>query len=202
MSTQAKILNLLNRQPYTVIELANALEITRNSAHLQIAKLEASGLIQKMDRRRVESAGKPAFEYQIVEGSEDTFSDAYKPLVGSIVEVLEQEMSLEGRKKIFHKAGVEMAIKAGLTGSGDAKSNLDRAVAVLNSLGAMAEVEETGDHLTLSSFSCPVAASVRADTQTCNLVAAFLGKATSSRVVSKCKKEGNLICQFAIHCST
>ena len=200
MSTQAKILNLLNRQPHTIIELADALGVTRNSAYIQITKLEAAGLIHKKAQRKSTNAGKPAYEYQTAQGSEDTFSQAYKPLIGSIVEVLEREIPLKERKKLFSKAGIEMAVKAGLSGSGDFESNLDRALDILNELGAMAEVTQVDGQLILSSHSCPVATSVRADVETCNLVSAFLSEATSSNVTSQCKKEGNLICQFAIDC--
>ena len=198
MSTQAKILNLLNRRAYTVIELAQALGMTRNSAYLQVTRLEAAGLIEKKEQRRSDLAGKPAFEYQTAVGSEDTFSQAYKPLIGSIVEVLEKEVPLARRKKIFAKAGEEMAVKAGLPGDGDINRNVELAVNVLNSLGALAEVEEQDGQMVLSSFSCPVATSVRADTETCNLVSAFLSKATSCEVMAQCKRQGNLVCQFVI----
>ncbi|MCW8884565.1 MAG: ArsR family transcriptional regulator [Motiliproteus sp.] len=198
MATSKKILNLLNRQPMTVSELSEILSITRNSTHLQLTRLEAAGQIRRKAQRRSESAGKPAYEYELIEGNEDVNSQAYKPLNDSLLETLAGELPDQERRKLLRKAGRLMAQKAGLKPQGDVIQDLTKAVDVVNELGAMAEISSNDSNYLVTSYSCPVATSVRCDSETCSLVAAFFSEATDRNVISTCQRQKRLVCQFEL----
>ncbi len=91
MDTAQKITDLLNRDPATVTELATALGISRNSAHLQVTKLEAAGIIEKYLPDTKSGVGKPAHRYRVKPGGEDAFSSAYKSILVGLIEILGTE---------------------------------------------------------------------------------------------------------------
>ena len=173
MTTSNRIINLLNRDSMTVAELATELGITRNSVHLQITRLEAAGLLERLQQRRSNNAGKPAYEYRTVAGSEDTYSSAYKSVLESLMQVLAVELPIERRQLLLQQAGQLLARNAGLQPAGNIDTDLKHAVDAVNSLGAMAEITDNDNHLIVTSYSCPVATSVRSEPETCSLVAAF-----------------------------
>jgi len=198
MTTPNKIMNLLNRRAMTVIELAAELGITRNSVHLHITRLEAAGLLERIQPRRTSNAGKPAYEYRLRAGSEDTYSSAYKPVLESLMQVLALELPLKHRQKLLRQAGQALARNAGLQPVGIIETDLKQAVDAVNTLGAMAEITCEEERMLVTSYSCPVASSVRSEPQTCSLVAAFFAEATGQTVTSKCWHECRLVCQFEL----
>ena len=198
MTTSNRITNLLNRRSMTVAELATELGITRNSVHLQITRLEAAGLLERVQQRRSNNAGKPAYEYRAVAGSEDAYSSAYKSILESLMQVLAVELPIERRQLLLQQAGQLLARNAGLQPVGNIETDLRQAVDAVNSLGAMAEIADNKTCLTVTSYSCPVATSVRSEPETCSLVAAFFSEATGKAVVSKCWHECRLVCQFEV----
>ena len=74
MSAVNKITDLLNRQALTIPELAAELGISRNSTHLQVRKLEAAGVLEKLVLQMSSSAGRPAYQYRTAAGGEDVHS--------------------------------------------------------------------------------------------------------------------------------
>ena len=198
MNTASLILNLLNRRASTVNELAAELGISRNSTHLQVVRLEAEGRVVKGARRSAHGAGKPAQEYCIADGAEDSFSAAHKPVLAALLNAMTRQLSRDRRVALLQAAGAQMAADANLQPSGVAERDLQRAVDVVNSLGAMAELQASDAALSVVSHSCPIGSIVHRQPDSCALVAEFFSQATGRQVVSRCRRDSSLVCRFTL----
>ena len=198
MCTANKITDLLNRQALTIPELAAELGISRNSTHLQVRKLEAAGVVEKLELQRSSSAGKPAYQYRTAVGGEDVHSSAYKPVLDSLVRTICEDFSEQDRLVLFENAGRSMARANGLQPGADNTESIQKAVDVVNSLGAMAEITTEGKTSYVNCYSCPVATMVHHEPLTCTMVAAFFSEATDRKVSVLCKKNGTVVCGFEI----
>jgi len=105
MSAVNKITDLLNRQALTIPELAAELGISRNSMHLQVRKLEAAGVLEKLVLQMSSSAGRPAYQYRTAAGGEDVHSTACKPVLDSMVRTICENVPEQDRLALFENAG-------------------------------------------------------------------------------------------------
>lgn len=197
MSTAQKILNLLNREELTVSELADRLAISRNSAHLQVTKMEAAGTLEKSLPEAAKKVGKPAFRYRVVASREDTFSSAYKPVLTGLVETIAARLPASERDQLLRQAGRTLARSSGLVATSDFRADLNRALDAVNSLGAMAELSGSDSTPMVRCHTCPVASLVHKEPSICNLVASFFSQATDKPVTVRCRREGTVVCGFS-----
>lgn len=199
MPTAQKILNLLNRRAMRVSELAAALGVSRNSAYVQIAKLEATGAVDKIRPEATSTVGKPAFQYRTASRHEDTFSAAYKAVIGSLVEAIGDRLPEPARIELLEEAGRLLADAAGLASTTDFDSDLQRALDAVNALGAMAEVAGSEPPPTIRCHTCPIATLVHKDPTLCHLVASFFSAATGRPVAVQCRRDRTVVCGFSFH---
>lgn len=198
MATSNRIVNLLNRAPKTVSELADELEISRNSVHQQVSKLEAAGILEKIAPSQITGAGKPAYKYRTAPGREDSFSTAYKPVMDVIMQTLSEELPANSRIRFLEKTGRTLARSASLQPSGNLDRDLKKSLEAVNSMGAMAELTCTNDERFISCHSCPVGTLVHSEPMTCRMVAAFFSEAVGRTVSVKCRRNETVICGFEV----
>ena len=196
MNTSHKIINLLNRKDATVSQLATELGISRNSAHLQIVKLEAAGIVEKYYPEQQTGAGKPAHFFRVVTGREDTYSTAHHPILVGLVETIHNQLPEKDRAQLLENAGRLIAQTVGLSPTGELADDLGHAVHEVNGLGAMAEICMQEDGLHVNCYSCPVASIVHKDPMVCNLVAAFFSEATGKKAIPQCQRARTVVCDF------
>lgn len=182
----------------TVNELAQILELSRNSVHLQVSRLEAAGTIEKCAERKSDGAGKPASQYRTRAGSEDTYSSAYKPVVDAMLATISEDFPERERIKLLKKVGVCLAKAAGLSPTGDERIDAKTSIEVVNSLGAMAELTWKNKQCQISCHSCPVATLVHREPMTCSMIAAFFAEATGKKVTVECQTDRTVICGFKL----
>jgi len=196
MGTTNKITDLLNRQPLTIPELAAELGISRNSAHLQVRKLEAAGVVEKLELQMTNSVGKPAYQYRTAAGGEDVHSSAYKPVLDSLVKTIHASFPQDERLSLFEKAGRALAKQSNLHPGDDVEEAIQKSVDVVNELGAMAEMTTIGTNIFVRCHSCPVATMVHHEPITCQMVAAFFSEASGTTVSVECKRNATVVCGF------
>ena len=196
MSTAQKILNLLNRESLSVSELAARLGVSRNSAYVQVTKLEAAGAVEKVQRETANRVGKPAFQYRAAPRHEDAYSSAYKPVLSSLVEALEAQLSKEQSAQLLSDAGRYLARAGGLTPTDDFDADLERALEAVNALGAMAE-RSSAEPATVSCHTCPIATLVHQEPAMCSMVASFFSEATATPVTVRCRHAETVVCGFS-----
>ena len=198
MTTRENLLSILRENPKTITELSNDLGLARNAVTLQLDRLVREGIVLKGDIRQGGSAGKPAQEYTIAPGTEDLYSTAYVPFITSFLEILPDHLSQQERQTLLEKVGQHMADHANINPNLSFYEKLQQALAIVNELGATAELIEEEDQYIVRNMTCPLASAVRKEPCVCHCVAAFFQAATGSKTSAGCHIGEKLICRYLI----
>jgi predicted ArsR family transcriptional regulator len=198
-TTRGQIVTLLRRGARTVEELAAAVGLTDNAVRLHLSTLERDGLIRQSGVRRVEGPGKPATLYDIDPKADALFSQAYAPVLSALIDELSREMSPDDAVKLMRAVGRRLA-----TGAAQPRANANpetRAAlgaALLNSLGGDAQVERTGDALSIRGCGCPLSLVTARRPEVCRLVEALLSEVLGVSVQESCDRGERPQCCFRV----
>lgn len=196
-STRQQILDLVSQGPVTIPELTAQLHIARNAVVVQIQKLVAEGLIRRGGHQHTGAAGKPGYVYELVPGTEDVHSQAYRPLVIQILAVLRERLEAREIADILEEAGTRLANEAGLDPNATPEERIAKAITIVNSLGACAEiVVSSGGRYVVENRRCPFAQAVRCDSCVCHAAAAFFRAATGLPFKQNCDRSTILTCRY------
>ncbi|MEM9439401.1 MAG: winged helix-turn-helix transcriptional regulator [Pseudomonadota bacterium] len=198
MTTRDDILSQLRRGNLTKAELAHQLGLSRNAVVLPLERLVNEGLVRRAALRRSGQAGKPALEFEIVPGHEDTISSAYRPFVELMLAVLSRERSRDDMERLMVDVGREMADHMPPMNDATFDDRLAAARSVVDDLGAGTELIVDDQGFIVQSRSCPLATAVRKQPCVCKAVAAFFEAATGRKASERCIREQTLTCRFKI----
>lgn len=198
MITKEKLLIILRENPKTISELAAELGLARTAITSQLDRLIHDGMVQKGITRRHQSAGKPAQEYRVTPGTEDAGSTAYLPFVASLLETLPAHLNRDERNNLLEQVGKHMALKAGLGNNGTLEERIEKAISIVNQLGASAQLIRNEKDIIIQNITCPLASAVRSEPCVCNAVAAFFTEATGANTRAECQHGDHLICKYVI----
>jgi predicted ArsR family transcriptional regulator len=198
VTTKSSILAALQREPLTVLQLCERLDLTRNAISIQLRELVAEGQVRQQKSPPTGQRGKPAAVYEAAPGSEDTSSTAYQALLLSLLETLGESFDEAQIRSTLERSGRRLAQEAGLPVSRDFQTNLLRAMATVDALGASTEAIRDGNSVIVRNYSCPIARVIRNTPCACSAVAAFFSEATGRPVSEHCLRDGRLICQYRI----
>ena|SRR5688572_28085410 len=194
-STRGQVVTLLRRGGSTVDELAGALELTDNAVRAHLIALERDGLIRQGEPRR--TGGKPSFTYELAPEAERLFPKAYGLLLSQVLDVLEDRMPPEELGDMLREVGRRVA--AGQPAPvGDLRSRVDRAQALLSSLGGLSDVEEVEGGFLIVGCSCPISAAVEGTADACLMAETLLSDVTGVPVRQVCDPGPPPRCRFEI----
>ena len=194
-STRGQVVTLLRRGGSTVDELADALELTDNAVRAHLIALERDGLIRQGEPRR--TGGKPSFTYELAPEAERLFPKAYGLLLSQVLDVLEDRMPPEELGDMLREVGHRVA--AGQPApAGDLRSRVDRAQALLSSLGGLSDVEEVEGCFLIVGCSCPISAAVEGTADACLMAETLLSDVTGVPVRQVCDSGPPPRCRFEI----
>ena len=194
-STRGRVVALLRRSARTVDELAQALDLTDNAVRAQLATLERDGLVHQQGVRR--GIGKPAYAYELTPEAARLFPQAYGPVLHGLLDALAEQLQPEELEVLLRGVGRRLAV--GPTApAGDRHARLDAAVAVLNDLGGLAELEERDGVVVIRGYSCPLAAAVPGHPAVCKLAEALLAEVVGAPVHECCDRGERPRCQFEV----
>jgi predicted ArsR family transcriptional regulator len=189
------VVTLLRRGGSTVDELAGALELTDNAVRAHLIALERDGLIRQGEPRR--TGGKPSFTYELAPEAERLFPKAYGLLLSQVLDVLEDRMPPEELGDMLREVGRRVA--AGQPAPvGDLRSRVDRAQALLSSLGGLSDVEEVEGGFLIVGCSCPISAAVEGTADACLMAETLLSDVTGVPVRQVCDPGPPPHCRFEI----
>jgi predicted ArsR family transcriptional regulator len=194
-TTRGQLILLLRRASQTVEDLAQALHLTDNAVRAHLATLERDGLVEQQGVRR--GSGKPAFVYALTPEAERLFPKAYEPVLYQLLGVLEEQQSPEQVMELLRITGRHLA-KARPVPAGDLRARLRAATETLNSLGGLAELEETEDAFWIQGQRCPLAALVPDHPQMCQLAEALISQMVGKPVEEHCARGEAPHCRFAV----
>ncbi|MEO7021680.1 MAG: ArsR family transcriptional regulator [Ktedonobacteraceae bacterium] len=192
-STRGRIILLLRRATHTVDDLAQDLHLTDNAVRTHLVTLERDGLVCQSGARR--GNRKPAIVYSLTPEAEQHFPKAYAPVLQQLLEVLATCMPAEKLEEIMQNVGRRLALQWNIP-VGELRVRLQQAVAILNELGGLAELEEHDDTYTIQGYSCPLAAVVPGHPEICQLTRTLLTELIGASVEEQCERGVAAHCCF------
>jgi predicted ArsR family transcriptional regulator len=198
-STRGRVVSLLRRVGLTVDELAKAVGLTNNGVRAHLATLERDGLVrQRGTVRPASGGGKPAYVYELTPEAEALFPRAYEPVLGRLLDVLSDELSPQESEALLGGVGRRMAGERGAP-HGGVRARLEEAVAVLNELGGLAELEDHEGSVIVGGYGCPLAAVTRDHPEPCRMVEAFIAELAGVPARERCECGVKPRCCFEVN---
>ncbi len=194
-STRGRVVSLLRRGAHTVEELAQGLDLTDNGVRVHLATLERDGIVRQRGVRR--TAGKPAYSYELTPEADRLFPKPYAPVLGHLLDMLGERMEPVQLEELMRAVGRRLAPDRG-EGSGDTSARLEAAVAFLNEIGGLAELEERDGHLVIRGYSCPLGAVTPGRPEVCELAEALLCELTGLPIQECCDRDEPPRCRFEV----
>jgi len=201
-STRGQIVSLLRRGTATVDDLAGALGLTNNAIRNHLATLERDGIVRPEGVRRSPGAGKPAVVYELHPDAEPLFSNAYVPVLRTLVDVVASRLSTEQTDAVLRDVGHQLAKQAGGQAKGDLRARTNAAAAILTSLGGDVAVVDEDGALQICGSGCPLAATVAEHPEVCWAVETLVADVTGTAAKSYCEHGPRPRCRFAIPSTT
>src|SRR5215210_7073847 len=197
-STRGRMVTLLRRRGLTVDELAVEVGLTNNGIRAHLATLERDGLVTQQGSVRSSSGGgKPAYVYELTPEAEGLFPRAYEPVLGRLLGVLSEGLGPQESEALLRGVGRRMAEGRG-TPEGGERARTEEAVAVLNELGGLAEVEERDGRLAIRGYGCPLAAVTPDHPEACRMVETLIAELAGVSVRERCERGARPRCCFEV----
>lgn len=200
-STRGRVVTLLRRDRHTVEDLARALGLTGNGIRAHLAVLERDGIVwQRGVVSRESGGGKPAYVYELTPQAEEMFPRAYQPVLLRLLEVLDERIGREESESLLREVGERMAGGQTVPDAG-VHARLEEAVAVLNDLGGLAELEELDGGFVIQGYSCPLAAVTSEHPEACRMAETLISELSGVPVHEHCERGSKPRCCFEIGAS-
>jgi len=197
-STRGQIVVLLRRSGRTVEDLARALDLTDNGVRAHLAILERDGIVrQRGSVRRSSGGGKPAYVYELTQEAEDLFPKAYEPVLRRLLDTLSNQLGPEESEALLRSVGRRLAEEHSTRADGS-HARLEAAVAVLNELGGLAELEERDDAVVIRGYSCPLAGVTPDHPEVCRMAETLIAELAGVPVHERCDRGERPRCCFEI----
>ena len=198
-TTRGKVVTLLRRSGMTTDELAKALGLTDNAVRAHLATLERDGVVLAAGERREGRVGKPATIYHIAPDAEPLFSQAYLPLLTSLLAALGERLSKEELEGLLADAGNRLASGVRQP-SGSLRQRAEAASETLNQLGGLSAVQEmdNGARYLIQSHGCPIGVAVSTRPEICEAIVGLISRLTGAEVRSCCERSGRPSCCFEL----
>jgi predicted ArsR family transcriptional regulator len=192
---------LLRRSGRTVDELAQALGLTNNGVRAHLATLERDRVVRQRGSVRPSSGGgKPAYVYELTPEAEDLFPKAYKPVLGHLLDALSEELGPKKSEALLRDVGRRIAEGREVPDDG-VRGALEEAVAVLNDLGGLAELEERDEGFIIRGYGCPLAAVTPGRQEVCRVAEALISELAGVPVREHCDRGAKPRCCFEVAAS-
>lgn len=203
-TTRGRIVALLRRASLTVDQIAAALGLTDNAVRAHLTSLERDGLVKqsRLAKREGGGPGKPAYLYSVAPDAEPLFSSAYIPILTQLLDVLGERMSSTELDQLMHAVGRRLAADQSIP-PGDLRRRAAAAVAILNDLGGVAELEDRADGtIDVRGYSCALGAAVRGHPEVCAAVQTMLSQVIGAPVRERCDRGERPRCCFEVGATT
>lgn len=192
------MVTLLRRRGHTVEELADVVGLTNNGVRAHLATLERDGLVrQRGTVRRGSGGGKPAHVYELTPEAEDLFPKAYEPVLSRLLDVLSEGLGPEESEALLRTVGRRMAGEREVRDD-EVRARLGEAIAVLNELGGLAELEERDGGMVIRGHGCPLAAVTSEHPEVCRMAETLVSELAGVPVREHCDRGAKPRCCFEL----
>jgi predicted ArsR family transcriptional regulator len=194
-STRGQLIAFLRRETQTVEDLATALQLTDNAVRAHLATLERDGIVRQAGVRRSGRSGKPAFTYELTPEAERLFPRPYADVLDDVLAELQGRLAPHLVEALLRASGSHLASRYPAP-SGPLTTRLESAVAALNQLGGLAEVEQQDDQFVIQGYSCPLAALAPNHPEVCRLAETFVSDVAGLPLRESCERGPTPRCRF------
>jgi predicted ArsR family transcriptional regulator len=194
-STRGQLIAFLRRETQTVEDLATALQLTDNAVRAHLATLERDGIVRQVGVRRSGRSGKPAFTYGLTPEAERLFSRPYADVLDDVLDGLQGRLAPHLVESLLRASGSRLASRYPAS-SGPLTTRLESAVAALNQLGGLAELELQDDQFVIQGYSCPLAALAPNHPEVCRLAETFVSDVAGLPLQESCERGPTPRCRF------
>ncbi len=193
-------MTLLRRTGYTVEELAQAVGLTDNGVRSHLAILERDGIVRQRGTvsRGGGGGGKPAYVYELTPEAEALFPKAYGPVLRQLLDVMSERLGPEETEVLLRAVGSRIADERTVPADGFLRTRLEAAVAVLDELGGLAELEQCDGTFVIRGYSCPLTGVIPGHPEVCRLAEALLTELVGVPVNEHCDRGENPRCCFEV----
>ncbi len=146
---------------------------------------------------RRSGAGKPAYVYELTPEAEGLFPKAYEAVLRRLLDVLSERMEPEESEALLRAVGHRLA-EAQIIPEDGVRARLEAAVAVLNELGGLAELEERDGTFVIQSYSCPLTAVVTGHPEVCRMGETLLTELAGVPIYEHCDRSERPRCCFEV----
>jgi predicted ArsR family transcriptional regulator len=195
-STRGRIVRLLRRSESTVDDLAASLDLTDNAVRSHLATLERDGLVEQHGLRRGER--RPAHVYGLTPNAERLFPRGYEPVLDALLTIFGERLPAEQLEAALREVGRRLAVEFDGSAATDPRARILSAVAVLEALGGLLEVEDEGGIIRLRGYGCPLAGVTTNHPMACRLAEALVQEIVGAPVRECCDRTEHPRCQFEV----
>lgn len=146
---------------------------------------------------RRSGAGKPAYVYELTPEAEGLFPKAYESILRRLLDVLSERMGPEESEALLRAVGHRLAEVRTVPEDG-VRARIEAAVAVLNELGGLAELEERDGTFVIRGYSCPLAAVVPGHPEVCRMAETLLTELVGVPIYEHCDRGERPRCCFEV----
>ena len=139
--------------------------------------------------------GKPAYVYELTPEAEGLFPKAYVPVLRRLLDIMVERLGPEKTEALLRAVGRRIADEQPVPADG-VRGRLEVAIAVLDELGGLAELEEDDGALVIRGYSCPLTAVVPDHPEVCRLAEALLTEVAGLPVYEHCDRGERPRCCF------
>ena len=193
--TRIEIMKLLCAEPRTAKDLASRLGISATAVRKVLQALQEEKLVTFEVYRG--GVGKPAHRFAITADGEQFLSTAYLPFANALLAVLSREMGTAAVERLLKHTGEQMAPPL-LRAGEPLDVRLPQAVAILNSLGAVAAVKTADGKMRVECECCAIAGIVAEHPNACGVMEALLAQLTGASVTEQCDREPRPRCRMLV----
>ena len=192
---QLELLGFLCTGDRTAAEVATALGMSANGARWHLARLEEEGLVEYVGVRG--DIGKPARVYRISDAGSARLSKAYVPLLGALLDAIEERVEPEVARTLMEDAARRVAASLS-PHEADEPSAAEAVAAVLRQLGGVGVRVEANGVARVRAACCPLRAVTTGRPGLCRAVAAVVGERVGAPVRAACDTGLHAACDLSV----
>jgi predicted ArsR family transcriptional regulator len=196
-STRGRIILLLRREPRTVNELADALDLTDNAVRAHLTTLERDRLVRPNGSRP--GKRKPNVVYGLTAKADHLFPKVYGLILRHLLDLLKESSTPKKLDEIARTVGHRLAAEyRPAVPPRKPQERVEQAIGVLRELGGFCEQDGHNGTVVLRCFECPLAAAVAGHPEVCRLVETVLADVVGAPVRQRCQPGPPPQCHFEI----
>lgn len=198
-STRWEILQVLQRKgKATIRDLSDQLGLTSTGVRQHLTLLQRDNLVSCTEERG--AIGRPHYLFALTEAGQALFPRSYDLLADWLLEEVRQTEGTERLTEILRRMGARLAAPhlPRLEGKSQ-RERVEEVVRILQSMGIMAEGQETDGSYTITVFTCPYHSVVSKHPEVCTMELEWAERLTGAPArITQCWLRGADACTYLI----